>query len=177
MKNIPQDSPSLSASQENNTDNLKGGGAASWNTNLHNNILTKEAIQKNMTLVSSNTMMPRFNVQVESHLKNNSEKVYEMFKAGNFADCILTSGQTVVKAHRVILSTVEYFESMFLRGWSETISASADLTQSIPDDILAAIVEFIYLGSVELKSIEKVLQMFYIADKFCMEVYMMFISC
>ena len=124
-----------------------------------------------MTLVvTSKTSTPRFKVQVESHLKNNSEKVYDMFKAGNFADCILTSGQTVVKAHRVILSTVEYFESMFLRGWSETISASADLTQTIPEDILTAFVEFIYLGSVELKSVEQVLQMFFVADKLCMKV-------
>ena len=114
-------------------------------------------------------MMHAFKVQVDSHLEKNSEKVYDMLKGGDFTDCSLTSGQTVVKAHRVILSTVKYFESMFLRGWSETISASANLTKTIPEDILPAFVEFIYLGSVELKSIEQVLQMFFVTDKLCIE--------
>ena len=83
--------------------------------------------------MTSNATTPRFLVRVDSHLKTNNEKLYGFYKSGDFTDCILTSGQTTVKAHRVILSTVEYFESMFLRGWSETISASADMTKSIPE--------------------------------------------
>ena len=111
-----------------------------------------------------------FQVRVDSHLKQTSEKVYELFKDGAFCDCTLTSGQTVVSAHRVILCTVEYFYSMFSRGWSETISASADVTLTIPEDIIAAFIEFLYIGSVNLNSIEQVLLLFCVADKFFMQV-------
>ena len=113
---------------------------------------------------------PRFQVRVDTHLLQSSEKLYDMFKAGDFCDCILTWGQTVVKAHRVILGTIDYFNSMFLRGWKETISTSADMTETIPEDILFAFVEFLYLGSVELKSIDQVLQIFMLADQFFMMV-------
>ena len=112
----------------------------------------------------------RYQVRVESHLKNTSEKLFKLYKDGDFCDCTLTSGKTVINVHRNILATVEYFHSMFSRGWSETISASADMTKTIPEEILSAFVEFLYLGTVELKSIEQVLQMFFVADKFFMQV-------
>ena len=44
------------------------------------------------------------------------------------------------------------------------------MTETIPEDILSAFIEILYLGSVELKSIEQVVKMFLLADKFCMEV-------
>ena len=105
---------------------------------------------------------------MDSHLKHTSEKVYDHYKSGDFCDCTLTSGQTVVQAHRIILGTVDYFYSMFSRGWKETITASVDLTLTIPEEILSSFIEVLYLGSVELKSIEHVLQLFRVADKFFM---------
>ena len=87
---------------------------------------------------------------MDSCLKLTSEKVYDLYKSGNFCDCTLISRQTVVKAHRVILGTVDFFYIMFSRGWSETIIASADLTLTIPVEILSSFTEFLYLGPVEL---------------------------
>ena len=77
-----------------------------------------------MALIISNaTALPHFQVRVDSPLEKNSENLFEFFKAGIFVDSTLTSGQKVVKAHKIILCTVEYFESMFMRGWRESVTA------------------------------------------------------
>ena len=129
--------------------------------------LTEETI---IDSYSSKVMTHGFQIRVDSHHKKSSKKIYELFKEGNFSDCSLTLGQTVVKAHRVILCTVDYFYIMFSHGWNETISASANMTQTIPEEILQAFVDFLYLGWTELKSIDQVLQMFLVAEQFFMEV-------
>ena len=53
---------------------------------------------------------------------------------------------------------------MFLRGCSETVTASVDMTQTIPEGILASFIELINRDSVELTSIDHVLKMFILAD-------------
>ena len=74
-------------------------------------------------------MMTGFHVRVDTHLTQTSEKVFGLMLRNEFCDCTLTSGHTVVNAHRAILCTVDYFYSMFSRGWRETISTTSHLNE------------------------------------------------
>ena len=52
---------------------------------------------------------------------------------------------------------------MFLRGCSETVTASVDMTQTIPEGILASFIELLN-RDLELMSIDHVLKTFILAD-------------
>ncbi|GBP37292.1 Kelch-like protein 3 [Eumeta japonica] len=79
-----------------------------------------------------------------------SESVANNFKIfrqdGTLCDVDLISGDTVVKAHRVVLAAAcVYFETMFKSGLEECNRKCIPLP-SIPPDVLSLVVEFIYSG-------------------------------
>ncbi|GBP88573.1 Actin-binding protein IPP [Eumeta japonica] len=79
-----------------------------------------------------------------------SENVTNNFKIfrqdGTLCDVDLVSGDTVVKAHRVVLAAgCVYFETMFKSGLEECNKKSVSLP-SIAPDVLPLMVEFIYTG-------------------------------
>ncbi|GBP37279.1 Kelch-like protein 3 [Eumeta japonica] len=85
-----------------------------------------------------------------------SENVANKFKVfrqdGTLCDVDLVSGDTVVKAHRVVLAAAcVYFETMFKSGLEECNRKSVPLP-SIPPDVLPLVVEFIYSGQTVISS-------------------------
>ncbi|GBP37218.1 Actin-binding protein IPP [Eumeta japonica] len=72
---------------------------------------------------------------------------FEIFRQdGALCDVDLVSGDTVVKAHRVVLAAAcVYFETMFKSGLEECNRKSVPLP-SIAPDVLSLVVEFIYSG-------------------------------
>ncbi|GBP61442.1 Actin-binding protein IPP [Eumeta japonica] len=73
-------------------------------------------------------------------------------EAGILCDVELVSGDTVVKAHRVVLSAVTpYFETMFTSGLEECENKSVFLP-SIPPEVLPLIVDFIYTGQIVINN-------------------------
>ncbi|GBP71931.1 Kelch-like protein 8, partial [Eumeta japonica] len=77
-----------------------------------------------------------------------SESVANNFKIfrqdGTLCDVDLISGDTVVKAHRVVLAAAcVYFETMFKSGLEECNRKCIPLP-SIAPDVLPLVVEFIY---------------------------------
>ncbi|GBP92859.1 Actin-binding protein IPP [Eumeta japonica] len=79
-----------------------------------------------------------------------SGKVANNFKNfrqdGTLCDVDLISGETVVKAHRVVLAAAcVYFETMFKSGFEECANNTVPLP-SIPPDVLPLLVDFIYTG-------------------------------
>ncbi|GBP61450.1 Kelch-like protein 8 [Eumeta japonica] len=80
-----------------------------------------------------------------------SERVSNNFKIfrqdGTLCDVDLISGDTVVKAHRVVLAAAcVYFETMFKSGFEESNKKTVSLP-SIPPDVLSLVVDFIYTGT------------------------------
>ncbi|GBP61439.1 Kelch-like protein 3 [Eumeta japonica] len=69
-------------------------------------------------------------------------------ETGILCDVELVSGDTVLKAHRVVLSAMTpYFETMFTSGLEESESNRVFM-RSIPPDVLPLIVDFIYTGEI-----------------------------
>ncbi|XP_060810919.1 actin-binding protein IPP [Amyelois transitella] len=67
---------------------------------------------------------------------------------GRFCDIDLISGETRIKAHRVVLAaSCAYFDAMFSAGLEETQKGHVALP-SVPPDILTMIIDFIYTGEV-----------------------------
>ncbi|GBP23387.1 Kelch-like protein 17 [Eumeta japonica] len=78
--------------------------------------------------------------------KKTVEKFQELRKNDKFCDISLFSGNSLVKAHRVVLAaSCPYFEAMFNVGLKESQQVFINLP-SVSPDVLPLLVDFIYTG-------------------------------
>ncbi|XP_042221150.1 actin-binding protein IPP-like, partial [Homarus americanus] len=76
--------------------------------------------------------------------------LYTLWNSQQFCDVEISTGGSVVKAHRVILSAGSpYFQAIFTSGFAEETQSSIEM-KSIKHNILIQIITFMYTGDIEV---------------------------
>ena len=88
----------------------------------------------------------------------------------DFADVVFVIGTERVYAHRVLLSTCDYFATMFKSGFAETECKSnirqVELPEETQVDAFLCVLDFLYTGCVSRVNAENVLSVLHMAQQY-----------
>mmetsp|Transcript_123123 Transcript_123123/g.218053 ORF Transcript_123123/g.218053 Transcript_123123/m.218053 type:complete len:285 (+) Transcript_123123:212-1066(+) len=92
---------------------------------------------------------------------------WHLWNSQDFADCVVACGTEELKCHRAVLSLSPVFKTMFESDMREGREQQVQISDFDPG-IVKALVKFIYIGSVPLKT-DELPSMMMIADQYGLE--------
>lgn len=86
----------------------------------------------------------------KDHPKNSFKRLAQLREKGELCDCVLTVGDTEIKAHRIVLASCSgYFESMFIGEFSEPEGVPV-VIEEVDEHALAILIDFAYTSCITL---------------------------
>ena len=86
----------------------------------------------------------------KEHPRNAFKKLSQLREKGELCDCILSVGDTEIKAHRIVLASCSgYFESMFIGEFSEPEGVPV-VIEEVDEHALSTLIDFAYTSCITL---------------------------
>ena len=111
-----------------------------------------------------------YEIEIKDRMETMRTKINSFKSDGLFCDVKMTFGSIDIQAHRLMLSTVQYFFAMFTCRMSEDLSGVVNMTHSVPHVLAYPLMDYIYLGKLKVSTFDNLLELLLVSDKLGFEV-------
>ena len=111
-----------------------------------------------------------YTIEIAGRMKSMQTQINSFKTDGLFCDVQLTFGSIEIQAHRLMLATVKYFFAMFTSRLRESQSGVVNMTLSVSQELAHPLLDYIYLGKLNVSTFDQLLELLLVSDKLGFEV-------